>query len=144
MLDPIQILISVGGVSLVVLLVWLATRSAPPVVLGGEAGARAWLARELPGFTPGPLAVDIHDRRGLAVSNDAAEVALIFVIGRRTVGWRLPAAKLGRPEVRDTQGATVVAVSTGDFTRPSFWLEVADASPIRGLLSAATERGGLG
>jgi hypothetical protein len=139
MLDPVQILISVSGVSLVVVLVWLATRQAPPVALGGPDGARAWIQRELHGFRLGPIAIDIGDRRALAVSEDGGEVALIFVLGRRLVGWRLPASQLGGLKLRDAaDGTALVQVSTGDFTRPGFSLTVQDPAPLAGLRAGLT------
>ncbi len=134
MLDPVQIVVSVVGVSLVVALVWLATRRAPPVVLGGEGGLRPWLGREFPGFQAGAIGVDGSDRRALALSEDAREVALIFVMGRRRVGWRFPVNKLRGVEVRDAaDGMAVVDIATGDFTRPHFSLEVRDRSLLESL-----------
>jgi hypothetical protein len=125
MLDPVQILISVGGVSLVLGLVWLATRREPPVVLGGEVGARAWIRRELLGFQVGELAVDVGDRRALAVSADGSEVALVYVMGRRLTSWRLPLGKLGQVELRQGgEGEIVIEVPTGDFTRRRFSLTI--------------------
>ncbi len=123
MLDPVQILISVGGVSLVLVLVWLATRRAAPVVLGGPDGARKQIERELLGFQLGEVVVDVGDRRALALSADGSEVALVYVMGRRLTCWKLPLGRLGQVELRAAgEGTTAIDLPTGDFTRRHFSL----------------------
>jgi hypothetical protein len=136
MLDPVQALISVTGVSLILSLVWLATRNAPPLTLGGEAGVRARLAREVLGFRIGQLAVEPSDRRALAISADGGEVVLLFVMGTRVVWWRLPLAKLGRIERKSRDGGVTLELHTGDFTRPEFSLAVPDVSLLPAQLRA--------
>jgi len=134
MLEPVQMLISVSGVALVLLLVWLATRRESPVVLGGEAGARALIERELLGFEVAHLAVDVGGRRALALSRDGKEVALAYVMGSRPTCWRLPAAGLEPLGTRPAgEGIVAVDVPTGDFTRRTFSLEL-QADDARSLL----------
>jgi hypothetical protein len=136
-LDPVQALVSVAGVSLMVFLVWFATRRAAPVTLGDEAGVREWVGRELLGFTVGEVAVDADRRRAIAISAKGDEAALIFVMGRRPVAWRLPVARLGGASLQEAgDGKLAVDLPTGDFTRPHFSMTLSGAPGVVELLRA--------
>ena len=144
MLDPVGILISVSGVSLVVFLVWLSTRRAAPIALGGEAGARAFLTRELFGFQVGQIALDVGDRRGLATSADGRELVLFFVMGGRPTFWRVPVAKIGKLALRDAgDGQALLEIRTADFTRPKLSLTFASKAQVERLLAETPLKGAL-
>lgn len=135
MIDPIQLVVSVVGVSLIVGLVWLAAGSGTASV-GDAAAVRQRLARELPGFLIGALVVDRNGRAALARSKDGAELALLFATGQRVTCWSLPTKAIAAAKLRSqASGNVVLELDTGDFTRPRLKLELADSASAEGLLA---------
>jgi hypothetical protein len=134
LIDPVQLVVSVMGVSLIVGLVWLAAGGTTASV-GDEAAVRQRLARELPGFLIGALAIDSNGRSAIAQSQDGAEIALLFATGRRMTLWSLPAADIQWAELRTfAAGNAILELATGDFTRSRLKLDLSDAASARGLL----------
>jgi hypothetical protein len=134
LIDPVQAVVSVVGVSLIVGLVWLAAGSETARV-GDAAAVRERLARELPGFSIGALVVDRNGRAAVARSRDGAELALLFATGKRVTCWSLPSA-IARAHLRShAPGNAVLELDTGDFTRPHLKLELADPESAEGLLA---------
>jgi hypothetical protein len=134
LIDPVQAVVSVVGVSLIVGLVWLAAGSATASV-GDAAAVRERLARELPGFVVGALVVDRNGRAAVARSKDGAELALLFATGKRVTCWSLPAAIAGAKLRSQASGNAVLELETGDFTRPHLKLDLADSASAEGLLA---------
>lgn len=142
-LDPLAMLLSFSGVALVVFVVWLGTRRAAPLRLGGEAAIRDQLARELLGFELGELAVSSDDQGAVAVSADGRELALVFLVGRRPTFWRLPLGKLQGATLRPSaNGQAAVDLATGELTRPSVSFNFDDAAQIQRLLGERLSRAG--
>ena len=134
MIDPVQLVVSVVGVSLIVGLVWLVTGGQTASV-GGEAEVRRRLGRELPGFAIGLLAIDSQGRAAVAQSSDGAEIALLFATGKRITCWVLPAAAVRGAELRRlSDGKALLELRTGDFTLGRLKLELAHAESASGLL----------
>lgn len=132
MIDPVQLVVSVVGVSLIVGLVWLAAGSETASV-GDAAAVRERLARELPGFLIGALVVDRNGRAAIAQSKDGAELALLFATGRRVTCWSLPATALARAKLQShASGNAVLELDTGDFTHPRLKLELANSASAEG------------
>ena len=132
MIDPVQLVVSVVGVSLIVGLVWLAAGSETASV-GDAAAVRERLAREFPGFTIGALVIDLKGRAAIARSKDGAEIALLFATGQRVTCWSLPASALARAKLRSqASGRAVLELDTGDFTCPRLKLELAHSSSAEG------------
>jgi len=144
MIDPVQLVVSVVGVSLIVALVWAAAGWKTASV-GDAAAVRERLGRELPGFAIGALAVDSKGRAAIARSDDGAQIVLLFAMGQRLTCWTLPAAAIRGAKLRPLEGGgATLDLETGDFTRGRMRLDLADAAMAAAVLPGLVEAGAGG
>ncbi len=128
-------LISLSGVLLIVGLVWWAMGSALASV-GNEVAVRGRIAGEQPDFTIGVLGLGADGRSALAISDDGREAILLFALGSEVVCWRFPRLRLSAKLLPSPGAQAALLVNTGDFTRPSFRMALANAEVASALLAA--------
>jgi hypothetical protein len=129
-----DVLVSLSGVVLIVGLVWWAMGNALAGITD-ERAARERIAAEHPDFTVGRLGIGADGRSALAISADDREAVLLFTLGNKIVCWRLPRTRLQAKLLHPAGVKATLVVDTGDFTRPSFRMLLADEGVARALCS---------
>ena len=135
-MNPITLLIPLGGIALILLAVWLA---------GGARRARLdralvlrRLDEDLPDFAATEICIDADAATAIAAAGDGA-LALIFVAGDKVVVQRLTARDIRRVAQDRSGDDARLVIDTGEFThsRVALKLSAAEAARWRARLPVA-------
>jgi hypothetical protein len=127
-MNPITMLIPLGGIALILVAVWL-TGGAPRARLDRALVLRR-LDEDLPDFAVTEMGIDADAAIAIAVADDG-RLALIFVAGDKVAVRPLAAHDIRRVAQERSGDDVRLVIETGDFTRGRFALRLSAAEAAR-------------